>query len=192
MKKYSLTFFFCLSILLCQSQTINNFLPSSEFSKNIEKIVLDFKNDYHTITIDSSITNQAEFESFNVSVILPNAISSSVMRFHSKNDTSSVYQAFFYDGNNYEQAKKIYKNCIRQIKGSKIHWLDRRLINFKGKISEMDPNVSFAITDLRLDIDDSRYERFCAEISLQNNGLETWQVQVSFFSKPFDSDSPEE
>ena len=188
MKKIILTYCLLTFVLFCRSQTINNFLPASEFSKNLEKIVLDFRNDYHTISVDTSVSHQAEYDSYNTSVMLPDAITCTIMRFHSENDTSSAYQACFYNGSNYAQALRVYKSCIRQIRGSKIHWIDRRLINFKGNNTEVDPNVRFATCELRLNLDDPRYERFCAEISLQNTTLDTWQVQVNFFSKPLDND----
>jgi hypothetical protein len=192
MKKIILTHLFLLFILSSQCQTLTNFLPANEFSKKLEKIVIDFSNNFHMITIDSTVSHQGEFDSYDASVILPNAITSSVLRFHSTYDTSSSYQALFYNGDNHQQAIKIYKNCIRQIRNSKIHWVDRRLINFKGKSAEMDPNVSFAVCDLRVDLDDPRYDRFCAEVSLQNNTIENWQVQVNVFSKSYDTDGPEE
>ncbi len=56
----------------------------------------------------------------------------------------------------------------------------------------MDSNVSFATCDLRLDTDDERYGNLCAEISLQNNTANLWEVQVNIFSKPIETDSQRE
>jgi len=189
MKKITLSLIAFLFYSISYSQFIKTVLPTPQFANALEKIVLDFRFGYHTIQIDSTMLTQGEYDTYNTTVSLPGSTDNEIMRFHSKKDSTAAFQAVFYEGDDYDEAVKAYKNCVLMIRKSRMKWFDNRPLTFSGKDVDPDPSVSFATSTLLLNVYDKRYENFCAEINLQRY-LTGWQVMASFHTRHSDMEGP--
>jgi len=92
-----------------------------------------------------------------------------------------------YEGDSYENAVKIYKNLFKQLKKSKMKWVDKSTISFMGEIDEPDENVRFTVTSLRLNIIDIPYRSFFGEIELTST-YDGWEVHLNLHNRKNDAE----
>jgi len=183
--------FFLLSFFICSagySQFYKSIIPSPEFSDALQKIVLDFRFDFHNIQ-DSLVGEEAESEIYSSKINIPGATGCSIMRFHSVKDSTSAFQATFYDGDNYDDAVRNYRNCIRMLKRSHMKWIDNSGMSFSGPETAPDPDLRFAVSTLYLNIEDQRYKNFCAQVELVSD-LFKWRVHLNLNTKRPDTEGP--
>lgn len=166
------------------AQFYKSFLPSPGFTSALQKIVLDFRLDYKTIQGDARLS-QGEVETYESTVVLPGALSCTIYRFHSKRDTTASWQGIMYQGDNYEDAVKAYKNLYRMVHKSQLRWIDRSAVGFKGELRDPKQGLSFAQTTLTLDVTDRRYASFVADIEL-SGGIAEWTVSLYLHSRQDD------
>ena len=92
-----------------------------------------------------------------------------------------------YDGEDYEEAKKIYINTFRLVNKSRIRWIDRSIAAFNGEMEKPDGNITFSTSMLQLNVSDPRYKNFFAEIEM-TSGYNGWEVHLNLHSKKDDTD----
>jgi hypothetical protein len=155
--------------------------PPAAFTDSLQKIVLDFRHDFNNIE-DSLIESGGESETYSSKVKLPGSTNCSILRFHSVEDSTAAFEATIYEGDNYEEAVKNYKNFIRILKRSRLKWYDNSLVSFVGDINEPNQSLSFTTSELNLDTIDPRYKHFYAQVELISNMM-NWKVDVSFSNK---------
>jgi hypothetical protein len=180
-----------LALLLCaclsaQAQFYKSFVPSPGFTSALQKIVLDFRLDYKNIQ-GELLLQQGESENYSSAVQLPGAKDCLIYRFHSPQDTTSGWQALMYQGDNYDDAVKAYKNLFRLVRKSQMSWIDRSAVHFVGEMDEPTEDRRFAVSTLLLDVNDKRYTRFVAEIELSGN-MGDWAVKLNMHNKRRDTD----
>jgi hypothetical protein len=168
------------------SQFYNSFLPSPEFNSALEKIVGDFRYNFKNISGDT-LTNQGEVETYSSTVTLPGTTECTINKYHSAKDTTASWQAVVYNGEDYKEAVKAYKNAFRLINKSRIHLIDRTFIGFEGKMEQPTDEVRFTVSTLRLASDDIRYKRFTAEVELLSN-YTGFQVNINLSNKKPDNE----
>ena len=187
MKKTSaLLLLLVCSALFGQAQFYKPVLPSEAFSDSLAVIVQDFKTNFATIE-GRQLPSQGEMDVFSSRVGVPGALHCSILRFHSLQDTTASWQAILYEGDNYEHAVKIYKNTYRQLKKSKMKWVDKSIITFMGELEMPEENVRFTVTPLRLNIIDMPYRRFYGEIEMTNT-YDGWEVHLNLHNKKRDEE----
>lgn len=183
MKKQLLT-----CVLLCAitsagfSQPWKSLLPSPEFTKALETIVLDFRLDYRNIQ-GGIIDSLGQVETYESAVKLPGTEVCRVLRFHSALDTTACWQAIVYSGDDYKQAVRAYENVVRLVKKSNIRWIDRSIVKFKGELVSPREDIRFTTSTLFLTLEDERYQDFQAEIELVATHLDRWEVQLNLSKK---------
>jgi hypothetical protein len=187
MKKIVFTFIAFFTYVAGYAQFSKTTLPVLSFNDALQKIVLDFRLNYRTILIDSTVSHEDGSETYASSVTLPGATNCQVMRFHSTKDKTAAYEANFYQGEDFNEAAKAYKNCIHMIKKSSIKWPNGRVTSFSGKEEEANQTLPFTVSTLRFTTDDYVYKNFCAEIEIRGD-VTGWQVNVNFYSKRPDTD----
>ncbi len=184
MKKITLTVV-CLCVLfITQAQFYKSILPSFEFNDSLTKVVIDFRNNYKKIQ-GQELTPQIGIEVYQSTISLPGSAHCAIYRYHSNMDTTASWQAIMYDGNNYEEAVKVYKNTYRLVNKSRIKWIDRSIASFIGSMEKADDNVPFANTSLQLNVSDPRYKNFYAEIEMTRGG-NGWEVHLNLHDKKED------
>jgi hypothetical protein len=162
-------------------QFYKSFLPSPEFNSALEKIILDFREDYKSIQ-GELVDSQGEMETYESSVKLPGVSECKILRFHSVQDTTASWQAIIYNGENYKEAVKAYENTFRLVKKSTIRWIDRSSVSFSGELKAPREELRFTTSTLFLNVADNRYENFQAEIELQTT-YTGYQVQLNLSKK---------
>lgn len=185
-KTVTLLLLFLCIIHFAQAQFYKSILPSEAFSDSLSVIVQDFKNNFSGIE-GRQLPSQGEMDVFRSKVGIPGALHCSIFRFHSLQDTTASWQAILYEGDSYEEAVKIYKNSFRQLKKSKMKWVDKSIITFMGDLEVPDENVRFTVTPLRLNIIDVPYRRFFGEIELTST-YDGWEVHLNLHNKKSDTE----
>ncbi len=178
-------------VLLIMMQQVNaqfykTILPSPEFNSALEKIVRDFRYNFENIA-GEKISGNGEVENYQSNVQLPGAINCVINRYHSVYDTTASWQGILYEGEDYEEAKKVYKNTFRLLNKSKMQLIDRSVTGFSGELQTPTDNVRFTVSALQLDHFDPRYKRFTAEVELVSS-YNGWLVKVNFFNKKPDTE----
>jgi hypothetical protein len=180
-----------LLMLLCthpgKAQLLKPGSVSAEFSDNLNKIVLAFRTNFHQIQGDA-LPPEAETDVYRSNVSLPGSIQTFIYRFHSVIDTTASWQALMFQGDNYTDALKAYKNTSRLLNKSRLMFPGKSPVGFSGKLNEPDVNVAFANSSFKLDIDDPAYVRFYAEIEMVNTGFDSWEVHLNLHNKKADTE----
>jgi len=122
------------------------------------------------------------------SISLPGAQHCVIYRFHSKTDTTASWQALMYDGENYKEALKAYKNSCKMVDRCRVTLSNGTSASFSGKMEEPDANLRFSSTSYKLNTKETVYEKFYAEVELLNTGIDSWEVHVSLQSKKEDDE----
>ena len=182
MKKKFLTATLILAFLASsKAQFYKSLLPKSDFSDSLTKIVVDFKTNFNLIQ-GKEMTPQLEMNVFQSKTTLPTALHCSIIRSHSRLDTSASWQAILYDGEDYKEAFKIYKDIFNELKKSKIITADKKPAKFVGDLQKPKESVRFASTELILETTDLIYRNFFAQIQL-NSTIDGWEVQLNFINR---------
>lgn len=178
-------------ILLCinqgHSQVYKSFLPSPEFTKSLEKIVLDFRFNFKNI-MGNSVMQEGGTETFESAIKLPGSTECFITYYSSRIDTSASWQAIMYRGADFNKAVTVYNNLYRMVKKSHLNWIDRSLMRFSGQLEVPKREVGFATSILQLDLDDKRYKKFAAEIELVSNGYENFEVHLNLQNRKNDDE----
>lgn len=172
---------FFAGILTGQAQLYKSLFPSSEFSDSLSKIVNDYQSNFHLIQ-GREMKPQPEMSVYQSTTTLPEALHCSIFRFHSIIDTTASWQAIFYDGDNYKEAIKIYREIFKQIKNCNIKTDGNNKITFIGDFGKPKESVRFASSSLRLDTDELIYRDFYAELQLTAT-YDGWEVQLNLLNK---------
>ena len=180
-KTFFLILLFVSSIFTSRAQFYKTYLPSSEFSDSLSKIVKDFKNNFNLIQGKEMIP-QPEMNTYQSKTTLPDALHCSIFRYHSIRDTSASWQAIFYDGENYKDAYRIYKDIFNQLKKCKIKIDDKNDNAFIGDFGKPKESVRFTSSSLKLNSNDIIYRNFFADLELTNT-YDGWEVQLNLIYK---------
>jgi len=173
--------FIIASLPSSKAQFYKSLLSKSDFSDSLTKIVVDFKTNFNLIQ-GQEMTPQLEMNVYQSKTTLPNALHCSVIRSHSRLDTSASWQAILYDGEDYNEAFKIYKDIFNQLKKSKIITSDKKPAKFVGDLQRPKESVRFASSELILETTDLIYRNFFAQIQL-NSTIDGWEVQLNLINK---------
>jgi hypothetical protein len=187
MRKNLLSILFLVSVHICNGQILKSLTPSPGFSENLNKVVQDFTYNYRRIQAEQ-LPSMQDMDVYRSSVTLPGSVQSVIYRFHSKADTSASWQAIMFQGEEYGQAVKAYKNTCRLLNKSRLTLSGNGNIGFSGKINEPEEGLSFSSSSFRLNCGDMAYQKFEAEIELVNTGFSNWEVHLNLHNKKPDTD----
>ena len=186
MKKTLLLVIFSITVLFSHAQLFKQPPASNNFADSLNKIVLDFKNNFNNIQ-GNKLPAEIDADTYLSKICLPAAVGCKIMRYHSVQDKSASWQGIMYAGDSYEDAMKMYKKIFSLVKKTKLKGIEPAGNNFEGEMESTDENVRFAVSALRLKTADKRYKNFVAEIALNNN-YDGWEVQLNLYSKKPDTE----
>lgn len=169
----------CLSI--SKAQFYKSVLPSPEFTKALEKVVLDFRLNYETIK-GNAVDLQNDYATYESLIKLPGSSNCIIQYYNSKLDTTASWQAVMYQGDDYSKAVRAYENTFRLVKKSRLNWVDKTLMRFNGEMETPKEEVKFALSTLDFDLEDVRYKNFKAEVELVQV-YDGWQVNLNLLAK---------
>lgn len=186
MKKIILSVVCTCYFSIAWSQFYKSFLPSEAFSDSLTKIVKDYQKNFYAIQ-GKQLSSDGLVDIYNSNVSIPGAVHCVVQRYHSAEDTSASWQAIMYTGENYEEAVKIYKKTFHLLKKTKLKWADKVSVSFKGNLEIPEETLRFTSTPLTLNVNDSQYTNFFAEVELINL-YEEWEVHINLHKKKTDEE----
>lgn len=163
-KRFFFLLCFSLAATLSYSQFYKSLLPSPEFNAALEKIILDFREDYKNI--EGELIEKGEVDLYKSKIQLPGSEDCRIMRFHSVKDTTAVWQATMYTGDDYNAAVRAYQNTFRMVKKSQVKWIDRSSVGFNGTMEAPRESVRFTTSTLVLQLEDYRYKNFEAQVEM--------------------------
>lgn len=182
MKKtfFTLLFTYCTFLSYSQQQP-KPASPDAAFSDAINKIVLDFTHNFTHIQ-GAKIPADVDADSYKSKICVPGAVGCKIMRYHSEEDKSASWQAGLYEGESFEEALKMYKKIYNQLKKTSVKGIDAMAATFNGKMENVDENVGFAVSSLRLKTKNKLYKDLVAEVEITSN-YTGWEVKLNIFTK---------
>jgi hypothetical protein len=174
------------SPLFTKAQFYKSLQSSDTFSDSLAIVVQDFKRNFSSIE-GRQLPSQGDMDVFRSKVTIPGSLHCAIYRFHSQEDTTASWQAIMYEGDSYEEALKVYKNTFKQLKKTKMKWVDKSIISFIGEMEVPDENIRFTVTAMRLNIIDRPYRSFFAELELTNT-YDGWEVHFNLHNRKNDAE----
>ncbi len=156
-------------------------VPENTFSTQLQKIVLDFPANFQGIQ-GSRMPAEVDADTYLSTVCLPGALVCKVMRYHSVQDKSASWQAVLYEGESFEDAVKLYKKMHSQVKKTTVRGSDGLSASFEGSLENIDENVGFAVSSLRLQTKNPRYRDLVAELNISSS-YTGWEVRLDLYTK---------
>ncbi|MDB5231248.1 MAG: hypothetical protein JWN76_2053 [Chitinophagaceae bacterium] len=132
MKKLILLFaavYFCTSL---HAQFYKSVLPDKKFTEPFSLIIQSFKKNYLEVKGEKP---EEDGISHHCTVKLPGQIRSELIFFNWLYDTSAAYRALFYEGDDYREAVRIYRNLCYDVKKI-MKWTGSSYAGFKGQIED--------------------------------------------------------
>ena len=183
MKKIAIVVSFLFISFLSNAQFYKSFVPSPGFTDSLNTVVTDFKNNFKNIQgAPVNLLEDADIYKANNSI--PGALESFVIRYHSVDDTSASFQAVLYDGEDFKEAEKQYKDLFRMISKSRLK-MEQFSTGFEGKMKTPSESSGFTISQLKATSQSATYLNFVAEIELINE-MYNWKVRLNLHNKKAD------
>ena len=180
MKRILILFAFFISLSFFSSAQF--FKSSGAFGDSLSAIVNSYATNFRSIQ-GKAMLHQEDPEMFQSTISLPGSSQCIISRYRSIKDTSASWQAVLYTGDDFNQARKIYRNTFTSLKKTAIKLAGNAAVHFEGTLEDPEENLRFASTSLRLKTSQPLFEQFYTEIGLTNSNYE-WIVVVNIFSKP--------
>jgi hypothetical protein len=172
-----------LFIQVCKAQLLNKAFPAGGFSPAIAKVVENYPNNYKDI--QGELLPSDEDRDIFRSIIIPAGASQCVIyRFHSKEDSTASWQCILFEGEEFADAAKMYKNIVRQMKQLTFK-VGETKNSFVGETVDPKESLRFTTTILRPEIKLPAYRNFIAEIEMINS-FTGWTVQLNLHSRKDD------
>jgi hypothetical protein len=156
------------------------------FPAAIDAILGDFPYNLRHIT-GELVLAQGEFENYASMVLVPDAQSCIVTRYHSADDTTASWQAKMFSSDDYGLAARQYQELFRKLKTCYVRLVDGSIINLEGVWEPAREGMSFTTSTLRLMTGDWRYKEVKVELELVYQ-LADWAVNINIVSKKRDDE----
>ena len=156
------------------------------FPAAIDAILGDFPYNLRHIT-GELVLAQGEFENYASMVLVPDAQSCIVTRYHSADDTTASWQAKMFSSDDYDLAARRYQELYRKLKACYVRLVDGSIINLEGVWEPAREGASFTTSTLRLMTGDWRYKEVKVELELVYQ-LADWAVNINIVSKKRDDE----
>lgn len=185
-KSFLLFVLTCFCAAIGNAQLFKKVLPAgNNISNAVAQVAENFQNNYYAIQGDE-LTPDGGRLVFKSAINLPGAAYSLIYRFGDSADSSAAFESLLYEGENYKDALKAYKLAFRQVKGTKFMACADK-ISFDGTLLEPEESVRFTSSILYATAACKPYERFMAEVEMQQS-IEGFKVKLFLHSRKKDED----
>ncbi len=151
------------------------------FHSAIDSVLRDFPYNLRHIT-GELVLAQGEFENYASLVMVPEAQSCVVTRYHSADDTTASWQAKMFNSDDFDEANRAYQQLYRQLKTCYVKFVDGSIFYLEGQWEPAKSGASFTTSTLRLRTGDWRYKDVKVELELVYL-LADWAVNINIVSK---------
>jgi hypothetical protein len=156
------------------------------FHSAIDSVLRDFPYNLRHIT-GEMVLAQGEFENYASLVMVPEAQSCVVTRYHSADDTTASWQAKMFTGDDFDEANREYQQLYRQLKTCYVKLVDGSIVYLDGKWEPAKSGASFTTSTLRLMTGAWQYKEVKVELELVYL-LADWDVNINIVSKRRDDE----
>jgi hypothetical protein len=156
------------------------------FPSAIDSVLRDFPYNLRHIT-GELVLAQGEFENYASLVVVPEAQSCVVTRYHSADDTTASWQAKMFSSDDFDEANRKYQQLYRQLKTCYVKLVDGSIFYLEGQWEPAKDGASFTTSTLRLMTGDWRYKEVKVELELVYL-LADWAVNINIVSKRRDDE----
>lgn len=183
MKKCLLAFVFAFGCFHSEAQLFRSVISPGHFNDSLQAVVHAFPSNFIDIQ-GSALQDQGTAEVFKSKISLPGSTHCVIYRFHSEEDKHGSWQAILYEGENYQEAVKKYKQTCRQVKSSKISGLSGKAGSFRGEMEKADESMNFTQSNFELITTDPLYDGLYTEVEI-TNVYDGWEVHLNMhYRKP--------
>ena len=185
MKKFMILLFCSAVIFSTKAQLLKNVIPvNTSFNDSLNRIVNAYLNNYRHIQ-GKIFQEQSDVDIYYSTQSVPGASEALIYRFHSVEDSTASWQAVMYNGDNFEEAAKVYKNIYRLVNKSRLNFGEVKAGSFKGTYTGPTEDLRFTSSILYSQVESGPYKYFIANIDLLNN-FGNWEVRLSLNKKKDD------
>ncbi len=160
---------------------------NAEFSKVVEIIVRDYPDKFINLQKDL-ISHEINYDVYASSVKIPGSTDCIIHHYKATYNASANWQATMYEGEDAQQAKKIYRNTCKILQRLKVSLIGYNAVGFSGNMVDVSSDIGFAESIYQLQVKDVLYDDFYAEVELVNAGPFTWVVHLNFYNKKKDEE----
>jgi hypothetical protein len=151
------------------------------FTEALNKVVQDFTSNFIHIQ-GAKMPADAGADSYQSKVCIPASLGCKIMRYRSVQDKTANWQAGLYEGENFEEALKVYKKTFSQVKKTVVRGVATAAAGFDGKLEPVDESIGFAVSTLRLKTTNKTYKDLVAEVEITSN-YTGWEVRLNIYTK---------
>jgi len=185
MKKFIILLLFSSSVFSAKAQLLKNAMPgNAAFNDSLNRIVNAYMSNYRHIQ-GKIFQEQSDVDIYYSTQSVPGASEALIYRFHSVEDSTASWQAVMYNGDNFEEAAKVYKNIYRLVNKSRLNFGEVKAGSFKGTYTGPTEDLRFTSSILYSQVESGPYKYFIANIDLLNN-FGNWEVRLSLNKKKDD------
>ena len=185
LKSLTLSFTLVLFLQFSQAQLLQKVLPASPFADSLCKVVENYQHNYLDIQ-GLALQPDEDRDIFASTVGLPGASSCVIYRFRSRQDTTASWQALLYEGEDFKDASKAYKNAVKHLKQTKFK-VGMQKISFDGEVVNPTEELRFTSSIFKPTTYTDIYKNFIAEVEMLNS-MEGWIVRLNLHSRKQDTE----
>ncbi len=184
-KIFTLSVALLLIINFSYGQLLSKITPPNPFAQSLSAIIENYQNNYFAIQGEALPPDQ-DRDIYKSTIGLPGASSCVIFRFHSAEDTTASWQAVLYNGEDFNEASRVYKNSFKYLKQTKFKE-GIKSNSFEGSLETPTEYLKFTSSILRPAVYTEGYKNFMAEIEMINT-IDGWTVQLSLHSRKADTE----
>jgi len=163
------------------------FKPNPAVQQALKGVLNDFPNRLQNIT-GALIQENVESSDYSSTINFPGAENCTITQYKSKKDKNRSWQAVLPEVENFNDAKKQYRELYLQIKNIQLRLPgNTKSITVKGQYDEPKEEKKFAGSIFRIDKDDELYKDLKIEVGLQYL-ITGWQVSIYVYDKKEDDE----
>ena len=168
---------FLVGLPAAQSQLIT----VSQIGKDIKRVIEDYPNRFASIKGNIIVQNPQSAE-YECNFKVYGAEESTITFYKSNNNNVCSWQALMYSSDNFEEAKKKYKELYQQLNNLAVQFNGQNSLLLKGEYDEPKEEKKFAGSLLSIYPVDEAHKRLKVEVSFQYELME-WKIRILVYDR---------
>lgn len=151
------------------------------FVDAIDAVLGDLPNNLRDVTGELLLA-EGETDSYTSLVVVPDAETCIVTRYHSVEDTTASWQAKMFSGGDFGVAARKYQQLYQQLKTCYVRLPDGAIYYLEGTWEPAREGIRFTTSTLKLRTDDERFRDVMVQLELVYQ-LADWAVNINVVTK---------
>lgn len=180
MKRFIPSLILTLCVFQLNAQDTKKNQTFTDFANTIRKVVLAYRNNFSAIQ-GNPVSQDGNSNSFTSKVCITGAVSCEIRRYASVKDKSASWTCLLFEGDEFSEAAKVYRNTCTELKKTAIDIGGGQSLSFGGRISNPDENLRFTGTTLKAECKNTAFTNLIGGVELVNN-YAGWEVRLNLYS----------